>query len=120
MKAASSSLPSIVLVASKEAVELLATHIAAIVIAAQKDGVSAGSVYTSKAPPPGMTRKRFNDLCRQRGAQGDASIRKVGRVWVAPASVFEKPARLAPARTRAGEPWSAEAILESVGVRSTR
>lgn len=121
MKSASSTQTPIVVMATEEAFERLATRIAEKVIAAQSGGGTArGPIFTSKAPPPGMTRKWFNELCRQKVAKGDTSIHKVGRVWVAPAEAFERRTRGVARDSGSTEVWSAEAVLESVGVRPTR
>lgn len=101
-------------------VEKLASRIVAKLVSAQRGVATEGVTYTSKAPPPGMSRKRFNEVCRERVGQGDKSIRKVGRVWVAPAAAFEKRPRLALPKERLGAAWTPEDVLASVGVRPTR
>lgn len=114
------STPIIAVTLDEHSVEALATRIATKLASAQNGGAGAVSIYTSKSPPPGMSRKRFNELCRQRSSRGDTSFRKIGRVWVAPATAFEKYAlRAAPAAGPA-EPWSPAGTLESAGVRLTR
>lgn len=120
MKSSSSMKQPFVVMATEEAFERFATRVAEKVIAAQSGGTVRGTVYTSKAPPPGMTRKWFNALCCQKVALGDTSIHKVGRVWVAPAEAFEKRTRGMARDSGPTAEWSPEAGLESVGVRFTR
>ena len=120
MKRAESSTVPLANLTLEEILELIATRVAAKVVSAQSEGARAGTTYSSTSLPPGMSRKRFNELCRQRSAQGDKSIRKIGRVWVAPSEAFEKRARPGLLEKVLREPWSPEAILGSVGVRPTR
>ena len=120
MKRASSSAKPTMDLTLDVVLDLLATRIAEKVASARNDEAGGGAIYTSKSPPPCMTRKWFNEVCRQRFAQGDKSIRKVGRIWVAPAEAFEKRARLASPAKGHGGVWSAAAALESVDVRPTR
>ncbi len=100
--------------------DLLAARVAEKIGSVQGAG-SSGARYTSKAPPPGMSRKRFNEVCRELRERGDARVHKVGRVWIAAAEAFENRRAKAGARAlEAPETWSPEAALESAGIRSTR
>lgn len=104
----------------EDVLDLLASRIAAKVAAAQQAAPGQNGVYTTNSPPPGMSRKRFNEICRAK-ARTDAGVYKVGRVWVAPIEAFvPRPERRAPGAARSDEAWSPEAALASVGVRFTR
>ncbi|MFO0663003.1 MAG: hypothetical protein U0174_03575 [Polyangiaceae bacterium] len=79
--------------------------------------------YTSKAPPPGMSTKRFNERCREASRRGDRRVQKLGRVWVANEELFvpRQPAvPLASLAKTNSEPWSPEGALGAAGLRARR
>jgi hypothetical protein len=80
---------------------------------------SANDGYTTRSPPPGMSRRRFNELCRTLHEHGDGRVQKFGRVWSAPRSAFSLP----PVRESApvaDTPWTPEAALKAAGIRPQR
>jgi hypothetical protein len=81
---------------------------------------SANDGYTTKHPPPGMSRRRFNEICRTRHERGDARVRKFGRVWCADRAVLEgeHPAPRPVALPSA--PWTPESALAAAGIRPQR
>jgi hypothetical protein len=81
---------------------------------------SANDGYTTKHPPPGMSRRRFNEICRALHDQGDARVRKFGRVWCADRAVVEaeRPAPRPVALPSA--PWTPESALAAAGIRPQR
>lgn len=74
--------------------------------------------YTSLAPPHGMKRRAFVELCRDLAARGEPGVRRVGSVWVAEFDVFE---RAAVRRRRTAKPvaaaWTPESALRAAGAR---
>ncbi len=101
----------------------LAQALYAVVIEASQAPRAAESVrdYTSKSPPPTMTRDHFNALCRRLHAGGDKRVRKVGRSWVASCDAFDvAPRRRRRAVTTAEGQWSPDDALEQAGIRSQR
>ena len=70
--------------------------------------------YSSLVRPPGMSRRAFVEACRSLAAKGEQGVRKVGDLWVAEFSVFERVAsrRTPKAPTNAkAQPWTPEAAL---------
>lgn len=49
--------------------------------------------YTSKSPPPGMSRRAFNGCCRRLAAAGDRRVWRRGRMWVAKREAIDERAR---------------------------
>jgi hypothetical protein len=84
-------------------------------------GSIAPTEYTSSSPPPGMSRRTFNDRCKQLADRSDARVRKPGRQWVASReAIDEKPVRRRVPVTVVQGPWSPQAALEAAGVRAQR
>ncbi len=80
---------------------------------------SANDGYTTRSPPPGMSRRRFNEVCRTLYESGDGRVQKFGRVWSAARDAFSLP----PARESApvaDTPWTPEAALKAAGIRAQR
>lgn len=77
--------------------------------------VDRPAFYTSRGLPPGVSRRRFNEIAR-----GLPAARKDGRVWVVPAAAWEA-CRSQLARS-AGKvattmPWTPEHALQQAGLR---
>lgn len=81
--------------------------------------------YTTHAPPPGMSRRRFNEVARQ-----IPGALKVGRAWSVTVEDFRAWSQgrtkasavsaVTTDRTRAARTWSPAAALRDAGARATR
>ena len=83
-------------------------------------GPSANDDCTTKHPPPGMSRRRFNEICRALHDRGDARVRKFGRVWSADREVLESERPVPRPVVVSSAPWTPEAALAAAGVRPQR
>lgn len=81
--------------------------------------VPGRTLYTTKSPPPGMSRRRFNEVCRELFARGDRRVSKVGRGWTAERGAIDVHAR-AESKVVRLEPWSPEGALAAAGLRPQR
>ena len=77
---------------------------------------TANEAFTTKNPPPGMSRRRFNEVCRSLYERGDERVRKFGRCWSAePEVLAPAPAKsIAPVTSKS--PWSPESALAAAGI----
>lgn len=97
------------------ALETLRTFLQAP-LASSNPMAESRAFYTSRGPlPPGVSRRRFNEIARELPA-----ARKDGRVWVVPVpawtqyrSVASRPLQA----IRSPQPWTPERALEQAGLR---
>lgn len=76
--------------------------------------------FTTKTPPPGMSRRRFNAICRLLHQDGDGRVRKFGRVWTAPREAIEGASPEDDGEVPDAEPWTPENALAAAGIRPQR
>jgi hypothetical protein len=112
---AKAQLPDLVVRALEVLADLTAERFAA------RLGLNLGREYTSKNPPPDMSRRAFHDRCKRLAEAGVEGVRKRGRQWVAPRELIDElpVRRRAPVKLLSG-PWSPQAALEAAGVRPQR
>jgi hypothetical protein len=80
-------------------------------------GAPLSAPYTTKCPPPSMSRRRFNEVCRELFARGDERVTKLGRGWTADREAIEVKPQSQAVRVVRAEAWSPEAALAAAGLR---
>lgn len=76
------------------------------------------AVVTARNPPPGVSRRAFNDRCRKLARSGDPRVRKIARVWSAPIAALLDERRRGPEGLTELGSWTPSAAISRAGGRT--